>query len=743
MVKKNKIRFVALIEVMDEGQYKIINFVPDIEIKKVIENGVHKQNAEGKYCFCIEKKGIIQIPYAKNLVDLSVIVGENGSGKTTIINKIFREHERGQDYLVYEQNNKIIIYREIGFHEILIEQSSRHYFNVSYEKSYKLLNIIKFSNTMEWLTGRYYTTSNVIDASTFKDIFGIERDGKIIQLLEIIDQIKFVKAFEDRISEFVDYTKKGVTVDFKGSGLPYTSEQLEYLDRVDKLPLSEEEKKDINKRIIDFFSILINYTIDIDFSEINSQKIEELLNCHLLFLENNSNVELQYQSISADRDRFLPFEYSLGGLRDDVPDKILNDQNSEFWIEIWHIGFIMNLYFEYRRMNKGGSYKYRNKIKILLNKMRSNVKKYNIFPALIEDSKELDFYVEKIESFYEKNDESSFNNWKKLWDEIKEPCERVAKALSYTSYFKLKEHGYFVKHTLVPERVWAKLREIRIPNEDINQLMEIESLLYKLNEINTDFKILTLLVDDILEASIFKISQFLEIRWVGMSSGELALLKSFANVYSAKLAIQKDMARGEDKENYLLLLDEVDLGLHPRWQRKWVSTALPIIEKIFEDKNLQIIITTHSPIFLSDIFIENIIFLTQGSDVSKERTYEKTFGQNIYTLFKNSFFLDEDELMGEYAYQRIVDTIEYLRLKIRDDIETIRKESLYYKQSKEDAQKISRKIIDSIGERIIANQLNELFNLAYPDYEKDIDDIEREIKRLQNKLRNLKEGNSQ
>lgn len=203
------------------------------------------------------------------------------------------------------------------------------------------------------------------------------------------------------------------------------------------------------------------------------------------------------------------------------------------------------------------------------------------------------------------------------------------------------------------------------------------------------------------------------------------------------------MARGEDKENYLLLLDEVDLGLHPRWQRKWVNTALPIIEKIFEDKNLQIIITTHSPIFLSDIFIENIIFLTKGSDDSKERIYEKTFGQNIYTLFKNSFFLGEDELMGEYAYQKIEDTIEYLRLKIKGDIETIRKESLYYKQSEEDAQKISRKIIDSIGERIIANQLNELFNIAYPDYEKDIDDIEREIKRLQNKLRNLKEGNTQ
>ena len=78
----------------------------------------------------------------------------------------------------------------------------------------------------------------------------------------------------------------------------------------------------------------------------------------------------------------------------------------------------------------------------------------------------------------------------------------------------------------------------------------------------------------------------------------------------------------------------------------------------------------------------------------------------------------------------------------------IRKDSIYYEHRKndEDGRRIARKIIASVGERIIANQLEELFNSAYPDYEKnidDIDDIEREIERLQNKLRNLKEGNSQ
>jgi len=32
--------------------------------------------------------------------------------------------------------------------------------------------------------------------------------------------------------------------------------------------------------------------------------------------------------------------------------------------------------------------------------------------------------------------------------------------------------------------------------------------------------------------------------------------------------------------NKLLLIDEVDLGLHPEWQRLWISDVLPLISEI-------------------------------------------------------------------------------------------------------------------------------------------------------------------
>ena len=202
-------------------------------------------------------------------------------------------------------------------------------------------------------------------------------------------------------------------------------------------------------------------------------------------------------------------------------------------------------------------------------------------------------------------------------------------------------------------------------------------------------------------------------QWVGLSSGELGLLKSFANLYSAKINLQGKTFPGVATTNYVLLFDEIDLGLHPEWQRKWISRALPIIEKIFDDKHLQIIITSHSPIFLSDIYRENILFLSKNNEEFKEKSFEKTFGQNIYTLFKNSFFLQD--VMGEYAYNTIKDTIEFLTFKINQTDGNLNLNSLFNSLDETKREKMAKKIIDSVGEPIIANQLKELFYRAFPN----------------------------
>ncbi|WP_228475163.1 AAA family ATPase [Streptococcus suis] len=752
MVDENKIILVALIEqtygISTEPIFKIINFLPDFKVKKIHENGLHKKNSQGQYCFDIIHKDVFQIPYVGDIKNLSVIVGENGSGKTTIINQILRGGKgKSQIYLIFKQNDKFWTYPDLAQESISIPYCSTHPY------------IIKFSNAKEFPSGDIYIRSGAIDASNYKNIIGFDKNDKniigfdkndkIIILKETINQIKFVEKFKHKIIEFVDYTQKGVNVTFEGNKLPNMSNQLLYLDKIEKLT-NKIDRDFINHKVVEYFSILINYIIDIEYSEKNRSQIkyEELLNLHLNF-RNNKNIQNQYQSIGIDSDRFLPYDYSIGGLRNDVSDIQLNDSNIKQWIEIWHTLYIINLYFNYVVKSKvGRDNKYHEEISTMLKELEQKLQ-YN-FNFSTNEIDELKKQIEQIKVSYKELENGLFDQstsytqslkkWDQVWQKIKAPCFRVAKAISYTSYFELTEHGYFVKHKLIPDRVWTKLKDNGIPSSEIERLKDIEELLYKLHEINTDFKILSEIISTISEISIPELEESLQFRWIGLSSGELGLLRSFASLYSAKLALQRKTPRGIDQENFLILLDEVDLGMHPEWQRKWVSTALPIIEKIFDNKHLQIIITTHSPIFLSDIYKENIIYLSKENTEYENNKFNKTFGQNIYTLYKNSFFLNR--LMGEYAYKSIEDTFEYLNFKINSDSKGIRPESLFKELSDNLQKKTAQKIIESVGEPIIANQLQELFNRAFLENKDEIEEIKDKIAKLQEQLKQLEEDNS-
>lgn len=570
MVEENNIRLIALIEAINyDSNFKIINFLPGFKVKKIVESGIHKQDREKRYCFSIEKEDVFQIPYGSNLKDISVIVGENGTGKTTIINKMLRGNSN--TYLILEKNNEFCIYSTSRQDDISLQYLDKTLANkYSYNKSdSQCPHIIKFSNAEEFYDGNIYIPQGAIDASRFMNIhdfnwnLGINDNKKYIYLRETMNQIRFVEEYKHKVSEFVDYTNKGVTVEFNSDGVPFQSQQLVYLDRFKNSSINDNEKKIVNFRLICYFSVLINYIIEIFYSEDNTSNTARLLEFHLLRYEDKDNLSLQYQSISVDSDRFLPTKYSIGGLRAVVPTSLKDCREPENWIKLWHLYFILHLY-----------------IKLILTNEEDITKKY----------------AERIKNEY-----------------------------------------------------------VRV-----------------------------------------------------------------------------------DKNNFLLLLDEVDLGLHPEWQRKWVHSALPIIEKIFENQHLQLIITSHSPILLSDIYKENVIFLTKDKDVSINQEFEKTFGQNIYTLYKSSFFLNK--LMGEYAYKTIEDTVEYLSAKISE--KTLGKGNLYYELEENKKILTAKKIIDSVGDIIIANQLKELFERAFPTIDEESDltkiaQLKNQINKLQQELEEL------
>ncbi len=49
------------------------------------------------------------------------------------------------------------------------------------------------------------------------------------------------------------------------------------------------------------------------------------------------------------------------------------------------------------------------------------------------------------------------------------------------------------------------------------------------------------------------------------------------------------------EKNLILFLDEIEVHLHPAWQRK----VLPVVQKLF--KNSQIFVSTHSPFVVNSV----------------------------------------------------------------------------------------------------------------------------------------------
>ena len=136
------------------------------------------------------------------------------------------------------------------------------------------------------------------------------------------------------------------------------------------------------------------------------------------------------------------------------------------------------------------------------------------------------------------------------------------------------------------------------------------------------------------------------------SDGELAYLRHLAYlVFASNPKINPYHKEKHISDNVLILLDEADIHLHPEWQRQLLSNIINSINSIFNEKNVQIILTTHSPIVLSDIPTQNIIYIdNKNHDHKVFKDYCKnTFGANIYDLYNDSFFFDSSIIMGDYA----------------------------------------------------------------------------------------------
>ncbi|MBF0126786.1 MAG: AAA family ATPase [Magnetococcales bacterium] len=141
-----------------------------------------------------------------------------------------------------------------------------------------------------------------------------------------------------------------------------------------------------------------------------------------------------------------------------------------------------------------------------------------------------------------------------------------------------------------------------------------------------------------------------------LSGGERTLLTQFIlmPLHLKDLQDARPPWPGQGDLSVLLLLDEVETALHPRWQRKYLDILVRNLK--INGVQLQVILSTHSPFVVTDLPAQHYHFFT----VNAERPPEKTFFANIHDLFKEGFFLDrpisgalaEREMKGAFKFFR-------------------------------------------------------------------------------------------
>ena len=225
--------------------------------------------------------------------------------------------------------------------------------------------------------------------------------------------------------------------------------------------------------------------------------------------------------------------------------------------------------------------------------------------------------------------------------------------------------------------------------------------------------------------------RYLTITNLGVSSGERALQNMMSWLYwISKMGDITSSSRVVPKENILVCIDEIDALCHPAWQRDIIGDVINELEQNFKGYHIQLLISTHSPLCLSNVPVENTIYLVNDeSGIHEDKSkHEQTFGRNLYDILNDSFYL-KGVTMGKYALDYINELIDDINTIERGLVDVIDKRNYLER-------------IDYIGDPLIREKLYQLLaQRLRPNSEKEarLENLKRKKAAIEDEIRRLEE----
>lgn len=151
-----------------------------------------------------------------------------------------------------------------------------------------------------------------------------------------------------------------------------------------------------------------------------------------------------------------------------------------------------------------------------------------------------------------------------------------------------------------------------------------------------------------------------------MSSGQKQMLYQLSTLIYHLLNLKSVPESDIHYKEISIVLDEIEVCFHPEFQRMFITRLLDLLTNrlhLNEYFGIHIWITTHSPFILSDIPNENIVYIEDGHQLTKDEIEKRKIlppmAANISDLLHQSFFL-HNGFIGEYARTKIISVVEYL-----------------------------------------------------------------------------------
>ncbi|WP_252180258.1 AAA family ATPase [Endozoicomonas sp. 4G] len=162
---------------------------------------------------------------------------------------------------------------------------------------------------------------------------------------------------------------------------------------------------------------------------------------------------------------------------------------------------------------------------------------------------------------------------------------------------------------------WKRLNELKASSKD-RQLTAVRSAIYKFMP---EFSNLRVRRKPRLHMSIDKNGETFNV--AQLSQGEKSLMALIGDI-ARRLAVMNPALENPLEGDGIVLIDEVDMHLHPQWQRSLINQLTVTFP------NCQFVLTTHSPLVISDS--KNV--LTYLIDADELKKLKPLYGEDANTV---------------------------------------------------------------------------------------------------------------